>query len=295
MRALASDSGCAHRQHGFTPSRRLALVRACACRRFVSGGLLIGCWTISCGAADYTGGDKEPEQECADIVLNGGGGIDAPPDGAALCPEGMCNYQTSDGCSAAAGCLPGINADDSVSPTCVAAGGGLAGDSCSPWANPSDCAPGYFCADGACRQLCCGTDWSACVGETSCFRPLLIRLGSSDDPVDVPVNVGLCFPTGTCHVLESDSCDEEPGKTCKIVDPTGAQACVPSGPGGVGDICEVADYCGPGLSCVGHICRRLCRAEACGEPACPPDVGACVHFDRDPEGVGECTPNFLVE
>lgn len=270
---------------------------ACARRAAGFGGLagLLAMLTSSCGTEQRATSDEAPVEECPAFVEDGGGGIEQPPEGAALCPAGACNYQTASGCDASETCLPTYNANLEISPGCTAAGAGTAGDECVPWATPSDCASGHFCAEGVCRRFCCGSDWSACDADTSCFRPLFLRLGGEANPVDVPVDVGLCFPTGTCHVLDPDSCEAEPGKTCKIVDPTGAVACLPSGPGVVGDDCSNPDYCGPSLSCVGERCRRLCRVEACGEPGCPADEGICVHLDRDPEGVGECTPNFLPE
>ena len=250
----------------------------------------------ACGSQDYasSGGDTDPE--CPLVVEDGGGGIDDPPDGQALCPEGACNYQTAEGCDADQACLPSYTEGSlEVSPTCVDAGAGGPGDTCEDWAVPSDCGPGLFCARGVCLRLCCGGDWSACEAGTSCFRPLQIQLTDDDGEHDVPANVGLCFPTGTCHVLEADSCDHDPGRTCKLVDPTGAEACVRSGEGEAGEGCEHPEFCGPGLSCVDGECRRLCRAEACGEPSCGPDEGVCVHMDRNPEGVGECTPDFVEE
>ena len=249
----------------------------------------------ACGSQDYSSDGEE--EECPLIVENGGGGIDDPPNGAALCPLGACNYQSGEGCDAGEACLPSANRESQeVVPACVEAapaGDGKNGDACTAWAVPSDCAPGYFCADDVCRRLCCGSDWSACEAGTSCFRPLALRLTDDDGSTDVSANVGLCFPTGTCHVLEPDSCADDAGRTCKLVDPTGAQACIRSGSGEAGEACEHAEFCGPGLSCVGGACRRLCRAEACGEPGCGPDEGVCVHMDRNPEGVGECTPDFV--
>ena len=246
--------------------------------------------SVACGSSDRVSVGDEDEPECPEVIEEGGGGIEPPPDGEAMCPAGDCNYQTAEGCQGGQSCLP-ANTEGSaeIEPTCLAAGDARAGDSCTESAVPYDCAPGYFCADGVCRQLCCGRDWSACEGETSCFRPLLIRLGTDGAPMDVPAGVGLCFPTGTCSVLDANSCDSEPGRTCKIVDPTGAEACVRSGEGLVGDPCDAPEFCGSGLSCIGGSCVRLCRAEACGEPSCPEDEGVCVHFDRDPSGVGECS------
>ena len=256
--------------------------------------LLIGVCAVGCGTSQHTDDPLPEPEQCPPFVADGGGGIEAPPDGVKLCPAGSCNYQNGDGCNASGSCLPAYsNGSLEIFPQCAVAGAGVAGDACVPWADPSDCAPSHFCAEGTCRRLCCGADWSACDTDTSCYRPLFLRLGGAANPTDVSADVGLCFPTGTCHVLEPDSCSADPGKTCKIVDPTGAEACLPSGPGEVGDPCPNPDYCGPGLSCVGERCRRLCRATECGEPACPESEGICVHLDRDPEGVGECTPNFL--
>jgi len=247
----------------------------------------------ACGTADYVS-DGQREDVCLPVEEDGGGGIDEAPNGAALCPVGACNYQSGEGCEQGQACLPSADHEShQVTPACVEAGRGGNGDACTPWAVPSECAPGYFCADGACRRLCCGSDWSACDAGTSCFRPLVVRLTDEDGSTDVPADVGLCFPTGTCDVLDARSCAGEPGRTCKLVDPTGAVACVRSGTGESGEVCESPEFCGPGLSCVGGVCRRLCRAEACGEPSCGAGEGVCVHMDRNPAGVGECTPDFV--
>src|SRR5882724_1279741 len=40
-------------------------------------------------------------------ILDAGGQVAVPPDGASLCPPGICNYQTGQGCSG------------SVAPSCV--------------------------------------------------------------------------------------------------------------------------------------------------------------------------------
>ena len=256
--------------------------------------VMVGVGSAACGSGERAEAEAEVPEECPPFVADAGGGIEAPPDGEALCPAGSCNYQTAAGCQSSETCRPGVtNNSLEVFPGCVPGGSGVAGDACVPWADPSDCAKGHFCAAGICRRLCCGSDWSACDADTSCYRPLFLRLGGEQDPMDVSTGAGLCFPTGTCSVLDVDSCAAEPGNTCKLVDPTGAEACLPSGPGQVGDDCSNPDACGPSLSCVGERCRRLCRAEECGIPACPESEGVCVHFDRDPEGVGECTPNFL--
>jgi hypothetical protein len=73
------------------------------------------------------------------------------------------------------------------------------------------------------------------------------------------------------------------------VDPVGHAACLPEGSSKIGESCVDAT-CQGGSICAGGKCRRLCKAvEGGGEPSCPPSEGVCIHFARDPVGVGECT------
>ena len=119
-----------------------------------------------------------------------------------------------------------------------------------------------------------------------CLRPLQVLVNNA------PVQSGayLCYPVNQCDALVPTSCAPiEANTTCQIADPTGATACLPEGTGGVGDACPPT--CKAGFTCVEGGCRRLCRAVAGGgEPSCPVEEGTCVHFNRDPAGVGECTP-----
>lgn len=207
------------------------------------------------------------------------------PDGPAACAPGVCNYQTQEGCSEDAACRPQFNAiDPEVQPGCepASAGAATAGGDCQA---QSDCARGYYCAEGACRKLCCGGDWTGCAVGESCLRSLQVKAGGQI----VPAGVELCFPVGTCDPLDPRSCADEPGRECKIVDPTGAVACAPQSSARLGDACAPPDVCQQGLACVGGRCIKLCAYAACGEPACAPEEGTCVHFARDPAGVGECT------
>jgi len=136
--------------------------------------------------------------------------------------------------------------------------------------------------------MCCGADWSACDEGESCIRQMEVLAGG----VRTPTDAHLCFPIGTCHVLDPDSCDGEPGRECKLVDPRGSEACSPISSADLGDPCGAPTVCRQGLNCVGGVCRRLCSTIECEEPSCPPSEGTCVHFDRNPEGVGECTPGW---
>jgi hypothetical protein len=208
-----------------------------------------------------------------------------------LCPTGSCNYQTNQGCTSTSTCAPTPDqGGGSVSPACVMAGTVANGGSCTN--APAECAPGTICAEGHCRKLCCGTatfgDYRGCPQGEHCLRPLKIQ-ASVGGPV-ISTGAYLCFPVNQCDALDpAPSCVGigPTGSTCQLADPTGATACLPEGPGKAGDPCP----CSGGFTCVANGCRRLCRAVAGGgEPSCPPAEGTCVHFDRDPAGVGECTP-----
>jgi hypothetical protein len=236
----------------------------------------------ACGSAETASNDVSPPG-CPELLLDVLEEPELPPDGASRCAPGDCNYQTQEGCDADQACRPQFNATEPmVSPGCAPAGATPSGSACEA---TSDCARGLFCALGVCRRLCCGADWSACDEGESCIRSLEVRAGGEV----IPAGVDLCFPVGTCDPFDASSCDDEPGRECKIVDPTGAVACAPRSQRDAGDSCGPPEVCKQGLSCVGGVCVKLCRYEACGEPSCGPEEGTCVHFARDPEGVGECT------
>jgi len=230
------------------------------------------------------------------VIVDGGGTIPDPPDGAAACQSGDCNYQAGD-CPSGNSCLPTDTppASGDWPPKCFGAGSAGPGESCSAW---NACVAGYFClgigaaADGGvtpgvCRKLCCGGDWSACPSGESCYqRVLLVRPGGSDP---VYANADVCAPVGDCDPLAPTSCTQT-GRTCQIVDPTGNVACLPEGTQGQGEACGPEQPCKGGFACVADECRRLCKAVEGGEPACPKSEGICVHYNRDPKDVGECTP-----
>jgi hypothetical protein len=265
------------------------MLRAAVATVLASGLTLLA--AIGCGGAEQANADRTGG--CPRIVENAGDLVPDPPDGVSLCPAGVCNYQSQEGCGAGTACAPvQVPGEAAVEPGCVRAGTRATGDTCDA-DNP--CEPGNFCVNSNegsyCRKMCCGGDWSACDDGQSCFRPLqLLVMG-----VTVPAEVSLCFDVGTCDVLSSATCDVQ-GYDCKMVDPTGQAACIPRSPEKLGEPCSSSAACARGLTCVGEPgdtrCRRLCRAEECGEPACPAAEGICVHFNRDPPFVGECTPGF---
>ena len=234
-------------------------------------------------------GESDPEPDSGDAqagaastVFDAGGEVAVPPNGELLCPPGACNYQTQSGCSEDEACWPFVSPGGEIQPACANAGTRGAGQSCSEWA---DCARGYACIDSKCRHLCCGGDWSACADGDGCIRRLALQL----DGGSFASGASLCYPVNTCDVLAADACASEPGQSCQVVDPRGSTACAPAGQAEVGEPCSTVVICAAGSMCVADACRRLCRAEAGGEPSCPAEEGYCVHFSRDPEGVGECT------
>jgi hypothetical protein len=214
-------------------------------------------------------------------ILDGGGDVAAPPNGVDLCPKGDCNYQTGNGCAeaGAASCVP-LPVDGGLTPTCEPAGTVALGGACMQW---TDCASGAVCAQGHCRKLCCGKDWTGCADGEHCLSAFEVQM---PDGKVMSSGAYLCTPVNQCDALVPSSCTEA-GTTCQLADETGATACLPEGTGSPGNPCP----CKGGNTCVGGVCRPLCKAvSGGGDPACSGDGERCVHFNRDPSGVGECTP-----
>lgn len=222
------------------------------------------------------------------IILDAGATNPLAPDGAASCNAG-CNYQTQQGCDAGSMCHPAIDSEQEVVATCQPAGTLAAGDPCT-WL---ECQPGYICsADGRCRHMCCGGDWSVCEANESCTGAIeLLMPGSS---VVVSAGVGVCEPTDACDVFDETSCPA--GQSCYIIDSRGGLSCLPIGSSDAYELCSADELCKAGLTCVAShngvgTCRRLCRAVVGGTPECPPAEGMiCTHYAYDPPGVGECVP-----
>jgi len=260
-------------------------------RGLVDLGVALVC-AAGCGGSDAADEIKPPKQ-CGRVVADGGGGIVMPADGsqATECEPDACNFQSQAGCANDQSCLPTVT-NDAIATGCFDTGSGKPGDVCDA---ETPCARGEACAGGYCRKLCCAGDWTACDDGESCYRELEYQLAS--DVAPTATGAWVCYPVGTCSVLDPTACDAE-GEDCKLVDSRGSEACMPKTPGELGERCGATSgrLCGRGLGCIGEpgaeTCRRLCRAEECGEPSCPTAEGACVHFDRDPAGVGECTPGW---
>ena len=227
-----------------------------------------------------------------------------PPDGVALCPKGTCNFQSQEGCSATQSCTPHYNATSGkVEPTCSANGTLAKGAKCT--GTTETCGRGMVCANGVCAKVCCGLDYTACDPGESCFQHSTQFMTASGSKIDYNEGLGTCAPVGNCDLLDPDSCASDAAHpVCRIVDATGAVACVQGGDRKLGEACDGEHQCGTGQHCAGYIkadgsaslqttCVRLCRYGTCNaKPGCPEDEGPCVHFARDPEGVGECTKGW---
>jgi hypothetical protein len=248
-------------------------------------GALLLCLFAGCTSSDAT--PVSPSDAGAEApviltpILDAGGGLQDPPDASWRCPAtNRCNYQTGQGCPASTtSCLPYVLEDGGIEPACFIPGTLQGGQTCMAG---NDCVSGFACAAGVCRKLCCGADWiSGCPTGEHCIREHVFAINGTT----VPTGAELCYPVNNCDALNPASCTE-PHTTCLIVDGTGATSCSPPGSGAAGDECP----CLGGYTCVLGGCRRLCKAvEGGGTPSCPPEEGRCVHYDRDPTSVGECT------
>jgi hypothetical protein len=252
--------------------------------------LLLG---AGCGSGESTSGTltlppADAGPGAVPVYLDGGGAPAVPPDGAAACPAGACNYQTGVGCSGTTtACIPEL-AGGAVVPACSPPGSAAAGAAC---AQATDCIAGYVCSsDGTCHKLCCGGDWTGCESaDEHCIVDLSYANGMGGT---ITTGAMLCYPVDTCDALAPTSCPQ-PGTTCQLADATGATACLANGTGQSGEPCP----CEGGFACVhppmssGPICVRLCKAvPGGGVPYCQANEGICTHYTRDPAGVGECQP-----
>ena len=232
---------------------------------------------------------------CGPVYFGAGGPAPVVPDGASLCDEGPCNYQTQEGCGATDTCSLRLEpGGQDISPACRPAGALPKGSPCNPQATalPERCGRGLFCSTTGCRKLCCGGDWTACDEGESCIRQLVIEVNGAQ----VPAGADLCLPVNDCDPLDPNSCAEK-GRVCRIADPVGNVACMPPSTLGVGDPCDQANQCGPGLHCTRSsesaqgACHHLCAFGPCVADTCGAE-GTCVHFPRDPDGIGECVPDW---
>ena len=219
------------------------------------------------------------------------------PDGPTSCATGPCNYQTQAGCPAGQTCWPHIDAvKGPVTPTCRAGGSQKKGESVTTnkAVQPGLLLRGRRLPNDVLRRA---TGRHAPPGE-SCFHQAMAAIGES------LVYAGLrpVLPGGHCDVLDRRrACLASEAQVCRRRRPDGrGRLHAAERDLALGAACDRLDQCDAGMICAGlsgsgptnGTCRRLCRWAACGAPACGASDGECVHFTRDPDGVGECTPDW---
>ncbi len=148
---------------------------------------------------------------------------------------------------------------------CEPTGRGLTGAPCT---GSRDCAPGLGCVGlegvSQCRPFCCAGSCEA--GQFCTQQPLRLGDMSEVEPPLVPV----CVAKETCDLGEPFPCPAGAdcscpiGRTCTVVDETGATGCVmPLGSGEQDEPCP----CAPGHICSegSQTCHRLCKVAAASE------------------------------
>ena len=255
-------------------------------------------WAAACGSGD-TSSASPPPGHCT-IYYGLAGNPETSAEGGAAparCATSPCGYQSQSGCPADGTCFPHFDdKTNTVAPACGEVGTVRAGQACD---DKSLCARGLLCVEGRCAKPCCDGDSSVCAADERCVREVKASNGEF-----VP-GLGTCATINDCDPLSTAACGSDPAwPVCRIIDHVGTVACSRAGERDLGDDCDSAHPCGAGQHCAGNEssavaatiqtkCVRLCKFGSCGaEPACGKDEGVCVHFDRDPDGVGECTPDW---
>jgi hypothetical protein len=243
------------------------------------GAALAGCFQpLRCGAlgepcCDIAGVPAciVPEATCNAGTCTGGascGGV-----GQVCCPGDVCTAPgaTCSGgtCTAGMGC-PGTTGECDVSlqncgpgracdltgaaTMCIDAGPGVEGSACMVL---EDCAAGFYCSStGQCLRYCCGT----CPGTQFCL------------PTAEGTAAGIC--TIQCDAVLGTGCPASAGCYGLGVGGMVRELCFGAGSVAFGGGCSFASECQAGLSCVGSICRQLCRPSAPLCPTCTPITGA---------------------
>lgn len=164
--------------------------------------LLAGAGCVSAGGTSDTQNllPADAGPDAVVVFLDGGGAPAVPPDGAALCPTGACNYQTGAGCSGTTtACIPEVSGATAV-PACSPPGTVDAGAACT---QVTDCTAGHLCAGGTCRKLCCGGDWTGCDSPAEHCLEALSYAGAGSA---ISTGAMLCYPVGTCDALAPSTC-----------------------------------------------------------------------------------------
>lgn len=224
-------------------------------------------------------------------VLTDGSAFDAySPAPACVAPAGLgpCDTFPQCGCAAGQNCvsLGGQTGET----TCITATG--SSPSYGACTGPADCAIGYACVGGLCKEFCNnGTDCP--------LGGICVAVSEGDKP-PIP---GLLVCSRPCAPWNPESsaggrapCG--PGVACVAADPTkgyGEADCVASQGKAESAACVEPSLahpfydCGPGLLCADHVCHRYCRQSVPADCA-----GVCLGFNPPAkvgaDMVGICYP-----
>ena len=191
------------------------------------------------------------------------------------CPPGeKCNYYADDGGTKwnASKCFPVVGRPDLVDAECMMFGDGASGlDSCDRGA------------------MCLNVDLDTGLGECFPFCTGSLNMPGCDDPYrecSITSDGVLLVCPPDCDPLGRETCAE--GEACYAVD--GDLRCRDDASGGGGEplsVCEAANACEPGSTCVPAERVGACPtgAESCCTPFCDLSAPTC------PNGT-ECAPYF---
>jgi len=174
------------------------------------------------------------------------------------CP-GQCNVITSAGCLSGQQCYP----LPAKPPMCAAPGSIGLGKPCGALA---DCAIGLLCIGGVCGKVC---DTSGATSGYTCTSPAVCgELTYNGTPLGG--NLGVCQGGATCNLVTNVGCAT--GLAC-ITFATG-KACVKSGAGGPGAVCQSSEDCSSTTVCVNDQTGKKTCAQKCNTATGLPKCGA---------------------
>lgn len=227
--------------------------------------------------------------------------------------RGTCDLTVQCGCPKGEACMALGPALDT--PMCGTAGTREIGQTC---AKETDCVAGAGCYGKLCKPYCneqqpckdgdmCRSTYSGavevpsikvCLGTCNPSAPTDCKEGTVCVSIDL---VAVCIwcekelPDAKCNLVRNCGCEGIPGTGCGVSvedDGTFSAACFPRSNVATEDsACQLNSDCGPGLSCVGHVCKEYCASD----DDCDDGVCAAVWIDGKPTGIGachsSCTPN----
>lgn len=156
---------------------------------------------------------------------------------------------------------------------------GAQGETCQ---SSTECAAGFACHDGQCKQWCS-------LSSPQCGTGLECEASGQSSPS--ATGLGLCGGGCDATIPEGDECLTDPdcgcpaGQTCRVMEDA-SRACSPTGDTTAQAPCGNNGDCGPGLACMEGLCRPYCDPD---ESTCDDDsLCAEVLYEGQSVGIGAC-------